>query len=497
MFDYILLYPLLLVLRGVRRTMNTTGKAYLLINMPVFQPLLRRIGKLKAYQVYLHAQRTTPAYRKFLNANGHRPITKTKDWQKIPITTKENYVKKYSIESRCQGGRIPLKGVVIDESSGSSGTPNSWVRSIDERRDVKRILQITLGLTFQEKHFFFLNCFALGPWATGMNVSMSLVDVGIMKSLGPDKVKLENSLRQFGPNYHYLITGYPPFIKNFVDTTELDLKQYTMDLITGGEGMSEGLRTYLLQYFKTVRSSYGASDLEINIGGETDLAIHVRQTLLKHPEACADIFGTPEPPMLFQYDPLDYVIETNEDKELIFTICRFHTAAPKIRYNLHDIGAVYTYKELQGRMAAHGLVIDGGTERHRHGSFPFLCVYGRGDLTVPFYGAKIFTANIEAIINDDRRLVKSINSFQIKSFDDDQLNRRLELTLEKVAGAKVGLSEQELTKVFYDGLMRVNQDFREVTKMFTMDSVVVKLADFGTGQFAGRDIRVKNKYIAD
>jgi phenylacetate-CoA ligase len=39
-----------------------------------------------------------------------------------------------------------------------------------------------------------------------------------------------------------------------------------MDLIVSGEGISEPLRTHLLDHFQSVISSYGASDLEINIG---------------------------------------------------------------------------------------------------------------------------------------------------------------------------------------------------------------------------------------
>jgi hypothetical protein len=50
---------------------------------------------------------------------------------------------------------------------------------------------------YKDSGCILLNCFALGPWATGMNVSLSLVDVGILKSLGPEQKKLENSLELF------------------------------------------------------------------------------------------------------------------------------------------------------------------------------------------------------------------------------------------------------------------------------------------------------------
>ena len=152
----------------------------------------------------------------------------------LPMTTKENYVKQYSIQERCYDGRLPAAGVVIDESSGSSGVPTNWVRSAEDREDVKRILQLNYQLIYRDRGCILLNCFALGPWATGMNVSMSLVDVGILKSIGPEQKKLENTLEVFGTTYRYLVFGYPPFIKSFVDGTRLDLKQYRMDLIVGG-----------------------------------------------------------------------------------------------------------------------------------------------------------------------------------------------------------------------------------------------------------------------
>src|SRR5262249_53569745 len=156
-------------------------------------------------------------------------------------TTKANYVKHYTIEDRCHGGRLPRRGVVIDESSGSSGVPNNWVRGASERASVRRLLRHGYTVAFGGKDLLVLNCFALGPWATGMNASMALADTCIMNSIGPDRQKLENTLTTFGARYRYLIPGYPPFIKDFLDTTDLDLSAYELHLAVGGEGISEGL----------------------------------------------------------------------------------------------------------------------------------------------------------------------------------------------------------------------------------------------------------------
>jgi phenylacetate-CoA ligase len=53
-----------------------------------------------------------------------------------------------------------------------------------------------------------------------------------------------------------------------------------------------------------------------------------------------------------------------------------------------------------------------------------------------------------------------------------------------------------LRDIFYEGLARFNQDFREVAKMFPRECVEVEVHAYETGPFSGRDIRVKNKYVS-
>ena len=51
--------------------------------------------------------------------------------------------------------------------------------------------------------------------------------------------------------------------------------------------------------------------------------------------------------------------------------------------------------------------------------------------------------------------------------------------------------------IFFEGLSAYNQDFREVTKMFDRTCVEIEVHRFETGPFAGRDMRIKNRYIAN
>ena len=489
------LRAVLWVLWLLRRLISLDGRTYALMNASKLQWFFTRVGLMGAHAVYLKARMTCPAYQDFLDKMGYE---EKGGWRldALPEMTKENYIKKYSIEQRCYGGAIPKAGVVIDESSGSTGMPNNWVRSAAERTDVKRILQLNYQLLFRESGCILLNCFALGPWATGMNVSMSLVEMGILKSIGPDQKKLENTLELFGPKYRYLIFGYPPFIRAFVDETRLDLTQYQFDLIVGGEGLSEGLRSHLRQYARSVLSSYGASDLEINIAVETELTIVLRRLCLTNEALCKQLFGRDTPPMIFQYNALDYTIETNAGHELLFTIGRQSGAAPKIRYNLRDSGGVIPFRSLSRVLEKNGLLTS--VLVTRYSSLPLLFVFGRSDATVPFYGAKIYPADLERVINEDPVLAREIHSFQLKVIENEQLQNKLQVHLELTKNRDDGLlSEGEnLQAMIFSGLLRVNQDFREVTKMFDRSQVQVFLHEYEKGPFAGRDVRIKNKYIA-
>lgn len=498
-------------------------KIYGLWALPALQPAIEAMGRARALAAYLNAKRHCPAYREFLAGQGAPEVTRVRDWGRIPITTKENYVKRYSIEARCHGGRIPPQGVVIDESSGSSGVPNNWVRGPEERASTRRLLHHAYRHRFGDRSLLFLNCFALGPWATGMNVSMSIVDVAILKSIGPDKAKLENTLELFGPGYGYVLAGYPPFIKDWLDTTALDLSAYDLHLITGGEGCSEGLRAFFEETFETVVSSYGASDLEINIAAETELSIALRKACADEPELCRTLFGREGPPMIFQYNPFDYHVESTDEGELVFTVLRRSSVAPRIRYNIRDLGGGLTYRHVAEVLSKRRMSIEALADVRP--ALPFLYVFGRNDLSVPFYGAKVFTTDMETILHETPEIAGRFSSFRLEAVEREDLEKRLVIRLERAPGERAappvggspaasahpgdelasderaatvdrrGDDGADLARLLYDRLRDVNQDFREVSKLFGPEALEIEVHDNGTGPFATRDRRVKERYV--
>ena len=219
-----------------------------------------------------------------------------------------------------------------------------------ERQIVSQMMRLSYRESVdRHRPVFILNAFALGAWATGMNVSLSLTPSSIVKSTGPNLDKIVGTMVEFGPGYRYVVMGYPPFLKGLADDPRIDWDQYIVDAGYGGEGISEGLRTYLGKRFKRVVGSYGASDLEVNMAIETELCIALRRAISDDPKLRAALIRTDYgvTPMIFQYNPMAYYVETNAAGELVVTMSRPYHIAPKVRYNIHDRGHVLRFPQLK------------------------------------------------------------------------------------------------------------------------------------------------------
>ncbi len=507
-----LIFAFVIIAARCRKLLMTNDFAYKLLFLPGLARVRDVVGKWKAWYAFEKASKQCPAYTDFLSKHGGR--VKLKGWSWVPdfsgVTPmdKPNYIKAYTIPERCHGGRIPTRGAVIDESSGSTGKPNNWVRGKDEREAVARIMQLALQeLLGNRKQIMFVNAFALGPWATGMCVSGSIVDVVLLKSTGPDIDKIITTLRDFGPGFQYVIAGYPPFLKQLVDSNGVDWSKYDIVAFYGGEGMSEDMRTYLMRAFTKVYGDYGASDLEINVSAENDFTIEFRREMARNAPfrhavnarvaaKCADTRRLADAlPHVFQYNSMDYLVETNELGELLVTLCRHTNVAPKIRYNIHDNGHVMTYRDAVKLAQAHG-VDTSAFPVAILGDLPLMFLYGRSDLSVGFYGCKITPGEVEKIIFSMPELAEAFNSFRLITFEDAQHDKQLTLAIELGQGKAAPADSETMRERIFSALRGANQDYRESERIFTAKGVVPKLEfhGFREGPFVGSDIRLKSKY---
>lgn len=450
----------------------------------------RRISQARAQAAFWNARDNVPAYGRFLQEHG---VWNPASFHDIPAMDKDSYIRSASLEELCVGGRLPTRDAVIDESSGSSGTATSWVRGGVERKTTRRLIQHGARATFGNEPFVLINAFALGPWATGMVVSMALVERCLLKSVGPDIDKVVSTLKQLGPKYRYLIAGYPPFLKALVDRADIDWCEYQISAAVGGEGMSEGLRAVLNQKFKRTVSSFGASDLEVNMAVETDYTMRLRELLIERPTLARDLTQTDAVPMVFQYDPLNYWIESDEERNLLFTINRITNVSPRIRYNLHDRGMVLTMPEVESMLREHGCTIQTPAPAL---PLPLMFHWGRQALAIAYYGCNLSPEDLDNAIMATPGLGEITAHYALHPYEDDNANKRLEFWIEMKPGCATPASPGVLTNELLKALARVNQDFRESIKMVPVDlRPTLILFPAGQGPLAGQDVRLKRQYI--
>ena len=484
-----------------RKPLMLSDATIKLLYVPGFNRIRTFNAKARAYAEFTKAKSSVPAYNKFLKAKSFsKPSFSgiTPNIHEIPSIDKENYVKKYSLDDRCTDGKVPSTGVIIDESSGSSGTATNWVRGKKERKRNFKMIQFGMRSLMGEEPLFVINAFALGPWATGINISMSCVTFSKLKSLGPDKTKIENTIKQFGNLHKYVILGYPPFLKLLVDNSAINWNEYNVSFIFGGESMTEGMRDYLLaKGIKKVYSSFGASDLELNISTENDFTISIRKLLRSNASLRQKVLKhTGALPMVFQFNPTDFLIESSETGELIITICRPDYLAPKVRYNIHDRGHVMQLKELESILREMNIDVTGMTKPAT--DLPILFHYGRADMTVSFFGANISPTDIQEALYNLPSLVIVINSFCLNVIEDKDENLQLVVSFEMQKDkSQSAINLKETQTDFFEQLAKTNQDFREAKRMVANDDrTVIRLYEFGQGPFADFDCRIKAKYIS-
>lgn len=491
---------------GLRKVLLRSETAYSVLLWPRWEPLWELIGKWKAWRVFETARRRCPAYAEFCARTGSRVTLNgwVPDFSLVVPTDKPNYVKAYSIEQRCLGGKIPLRGATIDQSSGSTGKPNNWVRGPEERDDGGRIMRLALRDLVGEEPIFFINAFALGPWATGMTVSRFVGEESILMSIGPDAAKIITILKDFGPGYRYIIAGYPPFLKGLVDSKDVEWSQYNIVAFFGGEAISENQRAYLGRAFRRVYSSYGASDLEINVAAENDFVVSLRREMernerLRHrinaPVSVHNKRLVDGRPMIFQYNPLDYMVETNAEGELLITLCRCSNIAPKPRYNIHDTGHVMGFPALQRILAEEG--VDCSNWGRAVGSLPLMFHYGRSDMSVGFFGCKITPGDVEDVLFGIADIARNMNAFTMIISEDAGVNKHLELAVELVDGVVPPPNLAEIQTLVFDNLAVINQDWRESRRMVPEGSYRLAFYAKNQGPFVDSDIRLKSKYIRE
>ena len=471
----------------------------------VFNFLLRNVsegmlverGKNLAYESAMRAYKKVPAYKDFVNKTCDNHLLTIQDF---PVSCKKSYIMQYNTESRCVFGSFLLNRVAIDESSGSSGIPYNWVRGEKERIRVQNIIARTLCWFLPERPVkICINAFSMGAWATGVNMGEALSQIGVVKSAGPDIEKILNTLKFFGDDYQYVLCGYPPFLKILIKEAvrqNFPIKKYKIDSFVGGEAMSEELRHYILQYFQSCTSGYGASDLEMGIATESKEAIKIRNLLNDNESLRRDVLGEGESrlPMIFQYNPLIHYIELNDKNELLITLNQGDVISPRIRYNIEDQGKIFLRSDLIKLIEKNGF--DLKISKNAILPFPYLMVFGRSDSTVSIMGANIYPQDIEKILYKNKDVMRKVSSFMLGQTKDFDRLIIPQISIELNKNQTLPLNPQQLSSLLTQDLIKLNLDFKnaylEYSKKLNLD---IKIYNFKSGPFSNTSNSIKKCYI--
>ena len=257
-----------------------------------------------------------------------------------------------------------------------------------------------------------------------------------------------------------IIAGYPPFLKDLTAYSEergYDFSKFSAIGVVGGQAISEAMRDQLIAHgFSNIYSSYGASDLDINLGVEGDDETLVRKAIEKNPGLARELYGENKGlPMVFHYDPMNYHVEVDDTDELIFTSTRNDRSSPRIRYDLGDKGRVYASSDVQALLAKYGIFHKPKT------NLPLMFVWGR-DSTVVFNGANLAFTELERAVTDDVALEHTVLKKAFYIYDDADGRERLEIWLE--LNDAIDLPDETHAKEHAQSLLRklaqLNQDFR-------------------------------------
>ncbi len=488
------------------------GKWLALRSYPLFElsattpipPWIEPLGARGGLRAALHAYRRVPAYRQFVDESGwtdDRSLSGSERLARFPITDKKNYIIPFSTAERCLDGRIPLAGTQMDESSGSSGTPFDWVRGSMELTEMHRQFSQFARYVFGSP-IVTINGFSMGAWSTGVNTAQALHRNGLVKSPGPDLEKIIHTLRFLGPGYVYVLTGYPPFLREILEfgtAAGLDWRPYRMYGIVGGEAMSEQLRDRLLRSFIAVYSAYGASDLDIGVATETPLTIWLRREAASNSELRRQLFGDdPRLPMVFQYNPLDHNVESR-DGELVVTVCRLSLLSPRIRYNVHDAGGGLSVRQVVAVCRDFGL--DPMAAAQESGRAPILLpimwVHGRSDATISYMGANIYPEDVEQALFADTDLAGRLGAFCLELRDIGGGAVRPCLHVEVTdRGSDDAMIVRTLRQAVVARLELNSGDFKAaVAENPTTADFLVELHAPGQGPFSENSRRIKRRYI--
>ncbi len=436
------------------------------------------------FELFKRASSTIPAYRQFLTDQNFDPssVQTAEDFVKVPHVTKDNYLRKYSLNQIVWPDAFS-QTTLFCSTSGSTGAPYYFPRNDKLSEQYSYLIEDFLKRSHlnNPKTLVILG-FGMGVWIGGvvtlrafeiagarMNAPISILPAGY------NKVEIMKALKNLAPQFEQtIIVGYPPFVKELIDECEdqaIAISQLNPRFLFAAEAFTETFRDYLCEKagvantYNDTLNIYGTADIGA-MAYETPLSILVRRLSIQQPELFQSIFGQiSKTPTLAQYNP-DFMQFEAVDGEILLS---GDSSLPLIRYAVGDHGGVYSFEEMEQTLQQHGIDlsmaarnagIKGDLARH-----PFVFVYERKDLSATLHGINLYPEFVKEAL-----LSEMLNPFFTERFtmitkNDENQNQYLEINLELRNGVE---QSKKITtaahQLIHNMLMARSSEYSEIAK---------------------------------
>lgn len=461
-----------------------------------------------AIKVFQEAAVSVPAYKDFLHKHHIQPadIVDREDFLRVPIMTKENYLRQYPLKD------LQIKGDfsgarIVSMSSGSTGLPLFWPRGTTSVEESADILDQLFAQVFdsRNKETLCIIAYAMGTWIAGtymLSAINRLTDRGHKFSVttpGINKEEIVQIFDRIGSQFdQVLIMGYPPFVKDAIELAReqgIQLKDYNLKFMFSSEHFSETWRDYVLNEVSpgyspyNSLSLYGAADTGI-IGMESPLLIYCRRIIDKDQRLFKHLFpATSILPTIVNVNPLVRYVEEIQGNLII----SLRNSLPLIRYDIRDQGRVLMYDEFLSAIKSTGHPLPEELVSNDP-PWPIISLYGRVDVAAMFYGVNIYPENIKSVLEKPALQKYLTGKFFIKTEYDQEQEQSLHLYLETKSTSRgyhtVLPIVQKNIKV---QLRKVNSEYNKLCEAIgTKSDPIVTLKDYGSPGF---EIGTKHRWV--
>jgi len=435
----------------------------------------------KVLKLFHRCAAEVPAYRRFLEIRDIKPaeISSFSVFQKLPLMGKADYMQAYPLPERCLGGSLGSSDRVA-VSSGSTGQPTFWPRSVAYEMDVAvRFEQVFCdSFSAHERSTLAVVCFALGNWVGGLYTTSCCWHLArkgyplMVATPGNNKAEIFRVVRDLAPYFEQtVLLGYPPFVKDVIDAgvaEGIDWASHRPKLVFAGEVFSEEWRSLVSERIGSkspcvdTASLYGTADGGV-LGNETPFTIAIRRWLANHPDAARHLFGESRLPTLVQYDPVSRFFETHDGTLVVSG----ENTLPLVRYHIADKGGLVSFDQMWFFLREHGVKAydDLGLDKNfKPRNLPFVYVFGRADFTVSYYGANIYPENVTVGLEQAEITDWVTGKFVLETQENENSDKYLHIAVELLPGIE---PDEKMSLVIAKSiraqLLRLNSEFASYT----------------------------------